>query len=363
MAPNRYILDARVATPHFPGIGRYTRSLHAALLPLLSEHELLTAITTPESTLPAAGNQIEIAPGNFSLRQQRVVPAVLRQHEATLYHSPYYLMPFRPKTPTLLTLYDFIVCHYPEYLSARARLLSRFAHQLAIRTADALIAISEATKQDLIQQFNPQKPIYVTPLAAAPHFRPVDATAMRRKFGLPEQYLLYFGSNKPHKNIVSLIRAVAQLPNAPLLVVAGAWLPEHPEAKVETERLGLTNRVRFLGRVESADLPALYSGAALFTFPSLYEGFGLPVIEAMACGTPVVCGKVWSLPEVGGDAVTYFDPNSAESIAHTINQLLTNPAQRADLAERGLAQAASFSWQRIAQQTLDIYRQMHPLRD
>ena len=354
----RYVLDARVATPHFPGIGRYTRALHAAILPQLATGDTLATIQTDASQLWVNGATISAKSGNFSLAQQREIPRLLRQHKADLYHSPYYLMPFRPNTPTVVTIYDGIAFHYPEYLSTRARLLFRFAHWLAIRAADALIAISEATKRDLVRYFNPQKPIYVTPLAAAPHFRPTDSAEIRRKFHLPDQYLLYFGSNKPHKNIVTLIRAVAKLPDAPLLVVAGAWLPAHPEAKIEVERLGLADRVRFLGRIDSADVAPLYSGATAFIFPTRYEGFGLPVIEAMACGTAVACGKVWSLPEVGREAVAYFDPNSAESIAHTIDLLLQNNAHRHDLVQRGLQQAARFSWERTAQQTLTIYREL-----
>ncbi|MGB1254139.1 MAG: glycosyltransferase family 4 protein, partial [Candidatus Promineifilaceae bacterium] len=337
---SRFFLDARVTTPHFPGIGSYTRNLHAALLPLLAADESLTAITTPDASLLVDGQTIETSASNFSLVQQRTIPRLLSQHNATLYHSPYYLMPFRPNVPTVLTVYDLIGFHYPEYLSARAKLLFRPSHRLAIRAADAIVVISEATKRDLIRYFNPQAPIHVTPLAAAPHFRPTDATTVRAKFNLPDQYLLYFGSNKPHKNIVTLIEAVANLPDAPPLVIAGSWLGAHPEPKQMAERLALGDRVRFLGRIESADIAALYSGATLFVFPSLYEGFGLPVIEAMACGTPVACGKVWSLPEVGGEAVAYFDPVSAESITQTIQSLLNDEPRRQTLAALGLKQAA-----------------------
>ncbi len=359
---SRYILDTRVATPHFPGIGRYTRNLHAALLPLLTQHESLTAIGMSQSRLMVNSQRITVNGNNFSIGQQREIPSVLQRHGATLYHSPYYLMPYRPRVPTILTVYDFILLHYPHSFSVRARLFFRFAHWLAIRAADVLISISAATQRDLTRFYNPQKPIHVTPLAAAPHFRPVDPAPVRAKFDLPENYLLYFGSNKPHKNIVALIEAIAQLPDAPLLVIAGAWLKAYPESKMVVERLNLQNRVRFLGRIETDDLAGLYSGATLFVFPSLYEGFGLPVIEAMACGTAVVCSNTSSLPEVGGDAVVYFDPNSADSIAHTLNQLLTAPDELAHRAQLGLQQATNFSWQRTAMQTIDAYRQLANLK-
>ncbi len=356
MRVKKYVVDTRVATPHFPGIGRYTRNLHAALLPLLSEDESLTAIGTIKSTINS--QQLTVNSGNFSLNQQWEIPRLLKDKKATLYHSPYYLMPYRPNVPTILTVYDFIALYYPEHFSARARLLFRFAHGLAVKSADILISISNATQQDLIRFYNPQKPLSVTPLAAAPHFRPVDSAPVRAKFDLPENYLLYFGSNKPHKNIVALIEAVAQLPDAPLLVIAGAWLPEHPEPKMIVERLNLQEQVRFLGRIETDDLAGLYSGATLFVFPSLYEGFGLPVIEAMACGTAVACSDSSSLPEVGGEAAAYFDAKSADSIAHTLDHLLTHPAELTQRAQLGLQQAAQFSWQQTAAQTLNIYRQI-----
>ena len=203
----------------------------------------------------------------------------------------------------------------------------------------------------------PSKPHrYLTPLAAAPHFKPVDPTPAKRKFQLPDSYLLYFGSNKPHKNLTALILAHAKLKDAPPLIIAGAWLPEHPEPKMMVEQHGLQDRVRFLGRIDSADVPALFSGATLFVFPSLYEGFGLPVIEAMACGVPVACGNVWSLPEVGGEVAAYFDPNSAESIATTLNMLLHSPTERKIRGVQGIKHAAKFSWERTAAETLDIYR-------
>lgn len=353
-----YFLDTRVATPHFPGIGRYTRNLYAALLPLLSDDESLTAIGTSESELAVNGRQLTVNGGNFSLRQQREVPRLLRAHGATVYHSPYYLMPYRPNVPTVLTVYDFIALHHPRHFSVRARLFFRFAHGLAVRTADALISISSATQRDLVRFYNPQKPLYVTPLAAAPHFQPVDPAPVRAKFNLPTNYLLYFGSNKPHKNITTLIEAIAHLPDAPLLIVAGAWLPAHPEPKMAVERLNLQDRVRFLGRIETEDIAGLYSGATLFVFPSRYEGFGLPVIEAMACGTAVACSNSSSLPEVGGDAAAYFEPDSAESIAHTLNHLLTHPDELTHRTHLSLQQAAKFSWQHTASQTLNVYRQI-----
>jgi alpha-1,3-rhamnosyl/mannosyltransferase len=178
---------------------------------------------------------------------------------------------------------------------------------------------------------------------------------------LPDRYVLYFGSNKPHKNVPRLVQAFAQARieaqgSRIELVVAGHWDERYPEAKQAAERLGLKDTVKFIGPVKDADLPALYGGAELFVFPSEYEGFGLPVLEAMACGAPVVCSSRSSLPEVAGDAALLCDPQDVESLARTIEQALTDRDLRAALQQRGLARAAQFSWEQAAQRTLGVYR-------
>jgi glycosyltransferase involved in cell wall biosynthesis len=176
---------------------------------------------------------------------------------------------------------------------------------------------------------------------------------------LPTRYVLYFGSNKPHKNVPRLVEAFARKEirdHGIELVIAGHWDERYPEAKHATERLGLQDAVRFVGPVKDADLPALYGGAELFVFPSEYEGFGLPVLEAMACSAPVVCGNRSSLPEVAGDAALLCDPQDVVALARTIEQALTDRDLRATLQQRGLARAAQFSWEQTAQQTRQIYQ-------
>jgi alpha-1,3-rhamnosyl/mannosyltransferase len=178
---------------------------------------------------------------------------------------------------------------------------------------------------------------------------------------LPENYILYFGSNKPHKNLVRLIEAwqianrKSQIANHEL-VIAGAWDARYPEAKRRAEELDLADKVSLLGPVAEADLPALYAGAELFVFPSLYEGFGLPVLEAMACGAPVVCSNVSSLPEVAGDAALLVDPLDMDALAAAIVRVLGDEALRSEMRQRGLQQAGRFTWAQTAQQTLEIYR-------
>jgi glycosyltransferase involved in cell wall biosynthesis len=235
--------------------------------------------------------------------------------------------------------------------------------RLAIRAASQVIAVSQATARDLQHLLKlPKERIAVIRESADPAFRPQSSRAcctFRTRLGLPEQYALYLGSNKLHKNLVRLVDAWARLQPQPVpLVIAGVWDPRYPEARQRAEALNLGKAVHFLGPVAEKDLPVLYSSAALFVFPSEYEGFGLPVLEAMACGAPVACSNTSSLPEVTGDAALMFDPADVDAIADTLDRLLADAGLRADFRERGLRQATRFTWERTAQETLNLYRKI-----
>lgn len=343
-----YVLDTRAATPHFPGIGRYIRNLSAVLPASCQAGESFSTISG-------------IAPP-FSISQQWLIPRHIATIGTTVYHSPYCVMPYRTGAPTVLTVYDFIPQLYPNYVSARARLFSRFAMGLALRSADRFIAISEATKVDLLRLFSVDSDsVSVIPLAADARFRPhnsAELDTLRSRFSLPEEYLLYVGINKPHKNLLTLVDAYAKLDTTLPLIIGGAWDNRYPEAKHKVEVLGLQHKVKFIGRIPDDDLPALYAGATIFLFPSFYEGFGLPVLEAMACGTPVICGNQSSLPEVVGNAGKTVDPASADALQNAISQLLNNPERRHAIGQRAIARASEFSWESTAAQTLDVYRSL-----
>jgi alpha-1,3-rhamnosyl/mannosyltransferase len=172
---------------------------------------------------------------------------------------------------------------------------------------------------------------------------------------LSEPYLLYVGSNKPHKNLPALVDAYARLPKAPLLVLAGGEDPRYREARGRVNSFGLAGRVRFLGAIPESDLPALYSGAQAFIFPSDYEGVGFPPLEAMACGVPVACSDIPALRETVGDGALLFNSKDPAAIAAAIQRILTDPDLRTDLRGRGLRRAGELPWHRAAQQTLEIY--------
>ncbi len=366
-----FCLDARPATDHFPGIGRYVSNLAQAIVPELADDERLLLLRDPSRPsrwqLPPESEKVtwlDTAVSPFSFSQQWQIPRLLKQFDITVYHSPYYLMPYRLPWPVVLTLYDLIPQKFPAHVSARARLLFQLTTKLAIRSSAHIIAISEATGQDAVVTYGvPPKKITAVPLAPDPRFQPQptsETNNIRQKYNLPAAYTLYLGSNKPHKNLDRLVQAwemvTQETPHT--LVIAGTWDGRYPQAKVLAEQKQLS-AIRFLGPVDEADLPALYSGAQLFVFPSLYEGFGLPVIEAMACGTAVTCAHTSSLPEVGGDAALYFDPLNVAEMARQINHLLTDVPLRKELAAKGLTQSQKFSWQATAAATLQIYRSTH----
>ncbi len=357
----RIVLDARCATTHFPGIGRYIVNLACGLHALAPELDLCLLVDSSARggmPLPALP-QIECDVSPFSLSQQWRVPLALRRAGATLYHSPYYGMPYAPGVPSVFTCYDFIPLLLPAYFSAAQRFIYRLAHWLALHATRGVITISETTRADLARFFDlKQRRVVVTPLAPDSHFAPPTHSAIeavRQKYNLPNEYVLYLGSNKPHKNLPLLVRAFAQsaIAHQTTLVIAGQWDVRYPDAQNIAAKTSA--RILFLGAVAEADLPALYGGATLFVFPSQYEGFGLPPLEAMACGTPVACSHIPSLHDVVGEAGAFFDLN-VNAVQTTLEHLLSDAGWRKRLRERGLARAAQFSWEQTARKTLQIYR-------
>jgi alpha-1,3-rhamnosyl/mannosyltransferase len=375
-----YVLDARTVTPHFPGIGRYVANLAPALAAQLDAGERLLVLHAPEARERLgglAGPQVRLLPtpiSPFALTQQVQMARLLRDFpEASLYHSTYYLMPYNLRLPTVLTFYDLIPLQHPKTVSRRARTLFHLAMSMALRVSTHVLSISEAARQDLLARFKlPPTQVTTTPLAVGPHFMvqsPAEIARVRAAYDLPQEMVLFVGINKPHKNLLRLVEAFGDLlrqGSSATLVLAGPWDDRYPEvmAAIDTLRsqtdlaAGANERLRVLGPVPEADLPALYGAATVFVLPSIYEGFGLPVLEAMACGAPVACSNTSSLPEIAGEAALTFDPHDGKAIADVLARLLQAPALRAQLAAAGLEQAARFTWEQTAAQTLGVYRQV-----
>ncbi|GAB4200057.1 MAG: glycosyltransferase family 1 protein [Roseiflexaceae bacterium] len=269
--------------------------------------------------------------------------------------------PLARRTHTVVTIHDLGYLHFPEAHTRAQRLYLRLSTVWSARVAQRVIAISGATRDDLVAEARvPASKIRVIHHGVAPHFRPVEDPAalatVQAHYGIAGPYVLYVGTVQPRKNLVRLIEAFAAVAGeaAPTtqLVIAGkrGWLTEAIERRAA--ELGLAERVRFTGYVADADLPALISGAQVFALPSLYEGFGMPVLEAMACGTPVLAANSSALPEVAGDAALLADPTSVPAISAALARLLAEPGLRAALRERGLRRAGEFTWERCAEETL-----------
>jgi glycosyltransferase involved in cell wall biosynthesis len=284
---------------------------------------------------------------------------------AELYHATeHLLMPLR-HVPTVLTVHDLIFHLFPQHHKRLNYWYLNAAMPLYCHRAKAIIAVSQATKRDLVRIYglDPAK-ITVVHEAAAPHFTPAlpaQVAQVRARYALPNQYLLHVGTIEPRKNLNRLLEAVHRLREAGEdvhLVVVGSkgWLYQGFFQRLE--ELDLEDAVQLPGYIPDADLPAVYSGASSVVVPSLYEGFGLPLLEAMSCGAPVVCSNASSLPEVGGDAARYFDPTDVPAMADAILTVWRDEALREAMRQRGLARAAQFSWAQAAEETQIVYEQV-----
>jgi glycosyltransferase involved in cell wall biosynthesis len=302
------------------------------------------------------------------LRIPLTLSAELRRRPVDLLHVQYTAPPLAP-CPVVATIHDLSFEHIPETFKLRSRVQLRLTVRATARRAAHVIAPSEYTRRDLIETYG-LDPARVTaiPLAVAPHFRPVEVAGelarVRARYGIAGKYVLAVGSTQPRKNLARLVRAYSALrrgrgrSNLPQLVLVGkqAWLYGDTLKAIEEEGLG--QDVLLTGYVSEDDLPALYAGALLFAYPSYYEGFGLPPLEAMSCGAPVLTGDRTSLPEVVGDAGLTVDPFDTDAIASALARLIDDDALRAHLRERGLERARSFDWRDTARMTLQVYRRV-----
>ena len=310
--------------------------------------------------------------------EQVSFPRACRRQGVELAHVPYFASPLFPTTPTVVTVHDLIPMLLPAYRgSILVRLYTRLV-AAAARRADMVLTDSQASKWDIVHLLDiPSERVRVIYLAADDIYQPIlddhRLIATCQKYGLPESYLLYLGGFDQRKNVPTLLKAFAQLAkdSRGFLVVAGR-LPEYgldlaiqakrsdffPDPRPIVQELGIEERVIFTGWVPEEDKPALYSAARALVFPSLYEGFGLPPLEALACGTPVIASNRGSLPEIVGEGGLLLEPDDVEGLAGAMEKLLNDDKLWEDLRERGLAHAARFSWEKTAQETLAVYQEV-----
>lgn len=386
-------IDYTSAVRQRAGIGRYTRELVTALLTLDPSHHYTIFAAT--GGLPGGRWSSEVerlrdtGHRQLSLRGLPVsddwlarlwhrvrlpIPIELITGHLDLFYSPdFTLPPTRARAHTLLTVHDLSFFHHPDaFVPALRRYLERVVPR-SIERADVVLADSAHTRSDLLVLFGvPPEGVEVIRPGVDTRFRPPPPSTghrptpehLHKKYGIgDEPYILSLGTLQPRKNYIRLIQAFAKMKantgcygstgsDTRLLIAGGyGWLYDDIVSEADKH-----DRVRLLGFVEDEDLPALYRHAALFAFPSLYEGFGLPVLEAMACGVPVVCSNTSSLPEVAGDAALLVDPVDVDAMSAAMDLALEDDDLRRRMIERGLTQAARFTWERSAQQLLDVIR-------
>lgn len=391
-------IDFTPAIQQQAGIGRYTRELVRALSRLDSANRYVLFQASRGAKVPAGP-----WPDNFRVRsipltdrwlailwQRLRLPLTVETFTGAvdIFHSPDFVLPPVRRARTVLTVHDLSFLTTPQTSEPGLRAYLSGAVPRAVARADHILADSRSTKRDLVTHLNadPDRITVVHP-GVDPRFRPLEEPAItefRARYGLDRPFGLSVGTLQPRKNYPTLIEAFARLRRgearriegslakelaprlaSPLrktsdveLVIAGGrgWL--YQEIFETVDRLRMGDRVRFLGLVRDEDLPALYNAAEVLAMPSLYEGFGLPVLEALACGTPVVTSDVSSLPEVAGDAALLVSPHDVEGISQALQRALNDQELRAVLRERGLIRAQQFTWQKAAETVLGIYQRL-----
>jgi len=342
--------DARMIT--HSGIGRYIREILRKLTDMDGFN--FTIFGDVEKLTDYKGNKVQADFSIYSIREQILFPRLLKQNRSDLLHVPHYNAPLGYKGTTVVTVHDLIHLHYPP--SYVAYCYAKTMLSLSCRKAKMIIVISENTKKDLVKMLaiDPDKIRVIYPGVGeefCPSPNPEDRLSTPNKAG----YILHVGNIKPTKNIKMIIDAfllaLKDIPDAHLVLIGKNSMRGY------TKKLDKHPNIQFLGEMKHKGLVNLYRDAKIFVFPSLYEGFGLPPLEAMACGLPVICSNVSSLPEVVGDAAIMIDPNKVNELSQAIIRLWKDDAKRREYSEKGLARAKMFTWAKCADETAEVYRE------
>ncbi len=352
-----------------PGIGRYMKCLVEAVVKTAPENDYLLVMPQgSEEAVNASGPGIERVATKmkyYSVREQVALPGLLRRHKVDFLHSPHFLLPVACPCPAVVTIHDVIYLACKEDLpSLPGRLYYRAMMAVAVRSAARIITDSEFSRNDIVARLNadPEKIDVIYPGVDARLARVNDEEELQRiraKYGIHGDYILYAGIYKLRKNHAGLLQAFQKFlldGSRAQLVIAGPLKEGEAILRRFVEELGISESVVFTGFVPEADLAALYSAARVYACPSLYEGFGFTVLEAMACGTPVVCSPATSLPEAAGNGALYADPGNAVDFAQALQRAFHDEPLRQELIERGRKNVESFTWDKAAAQTLAVYQ-------
>ncbi len=363
-------IDARKL--HDFGIGTYIRNLLRQLARIDRTSEFVLFCRPQDVTALASLGEnfrpVAEAAGNYSVAEQLRIPLALKRHGVTLFHAPHYVLPPLVPCQSVVTIHDCIHLMFPQYLPNRFALAyARASMAFAARRATRILTVSESSKRDIIKFFGtPPDKIDVIYNAFDERFsiepREEDVVRVRERYQLHDPFVLYAGNVKPHKNLERLIEAFNLVRQRGLgrlkLVMIGDEISKYAALRRAVHRYQLHQHVRFIGYLPEETLAVMYRLAGVFVFPSLYEGFGLPPLEAMASGTPVVTSNVSSLPEVAGDAALLVDPYDPIAIADGIHRVLTSEALQRDLRRKGWLRARQFSWEASVRRVRDIYREV-----
>jgi glycosyltransferase involved in cell wall biosynthesis len=369
----RIAIDAHSVGAKLGGNESYAVNLIEALAQIDSVNDYTLYVTTAEARdrfhqrWPNFKVQTTL-PHTPLIRIPLTLSAELRKHPVDVLHVQFTAPPFCP-CAVVVSIHDLSFEHLPQTFLRRSRTQLRLTVRHSARRADKILTLSEHTRGDVIETYkiDPAKVVAI-PLAAPAHYGPVsedkELQRVRHNYGIDGDYVLSVGSIQPRKNLVRLINAYAALKRSqsenrfPKLVIVGkrGWL--YDETLRALEATGVKESIVLTGYVPEPDLPALYSGALCFVYPSYFEGFGLPPLEAMKCGTPVVVGNATSLPEVVGDAGLKVDPFDVSAIAAAIGELISDSELRRELSAKGLKRAELFDWRNTARQTLKVYEQV-----
>lgn len=367
-------IDCRIYSPQFTGIGRYTHELVAGLIEKNKNSpepaQIVLFFNQPEydkfQDQPHT-KKVLVKARHYSLAEQTTFLKKLLDEKLDLMHFPHFNVPFLYRRPYIVTIHDLILSFFP------GKKMNRWYHRLAysltiknaVRHAKKIIAVSGSTKQDILTHL-PAKDdkIQVVYNGVSDDFRPLvhytECLDTLNKYRINEfQFILYTGVWRSHKNLPRLIQAFALLEEKKnfhiKLVITGNPDPFYPEVREMVKRHNLENDVIFTGLVSEKELLHLYNAASIYAFPSLYEGFGLPPLEAMKCGTPVVASRSSSIPEICDGCALFFDPYSVDDIAKKIEYLYKDPAKQAELIEKGYRHVKKFTWKKNVDQTYDIF--------
>ncbi len=363
-------IDARLVYYSRAGIGQYILRLAEALAGLQVKEDEFVLLQSRKDRTQIVNNhnfsRVSLWTPSHHRAEQLTLRFEIGRLRLDLLHSPDFIPPFRRNCKSVITIHDLAFLLYPHFLTKEA---ARYYGQIdqAVRRTDHIIAVSESTRQDTIKLLGvPERKITVIHEAANPIYRQIATDEARRHvaetYGLDREYILFVSTIEPRKNLPGLLQAYRKLlddykrPEGLVLAGSQGWLSEEVYDTVETLNLG--THVRFLGRVPSKHLVYLYNAARLLVHPSFYEGFGLPPLEAMTCGTPTIVSNVSALPEVVGDAAILIDPHDVDGLTVAMWRALTDEDLRVSLIAKGLKRAQMFSWKRAAQQTLDVYRRV-----